>query len=192
MTGAEPSAGGPRSRQGRLLVAAPTLMDPHFQRAVLVMLEHSGDGALGLVLNQPTEIHAVDALPEPLCDLVPEAHLIHRGGPVQPAAVIILAEFDTPGRAAGIVVDRIGIVDPEEAVDDLAGHVGQLRVFGGYAGWGPGQLEGEIAEGAWIDVPAQPEDIFTTTPERLWSAALERKGGAFRLIARMPEDPSLN
>jgi putative transcriptional regulator len=192
MSDADPSVGGPRSRQGRLLVAAPTLMDPQLQRAVVVMLEHSEDGALGLVLNQPTEIHAVDALPEPLCDLVPEEHVIHCGGPVQPAAVIILAEFDTPDRAAGIVIDCIGIVDPDEAVDDLAQHVSRLRIFGGYAGWGPGQLEGEIAEGAWIDVPVQPEDIFTAAPERLWSAALERKGGAFRLVARMPEDPSLN
>jgi len=192
MNDAGPVAGGPYSRQGRLLVAAPTLLDPHFQRAVVVMLEHSEDGALGLVLNQPTEIHAVDALPEPLCDLVPDEHVIHCGGPVQPAAVIILAEFDTPDRAAGLVVDHIGIVDPEEAVDDLTDHVGRLRIFGGYAGWAPGQLEGEIAEGAWIDVPARPEDIFTSSPERLWSAALERKGGVFRLVARMPEDPSLN
>ncbi len=188
----DPARVGPRSRQGRLLVAAPTLMDPHFQRAVVVMLEHSEDGALGLVLNQPTEIHAVDALPEPLRDLIPQEHVIHCGGPVQPAAVIILAEFDSPDRAAGIVVDHIGIVDPEDAVGDLTRHVGRLRIFGGYAGWAPGQLEVEIAEGAWIDVPAQADDIFTATPERLWSSALERKGGVFRLVARMPKDPSLN
>jgi len=192
MSEPNPAAAGPRFRQGRLLVAAPTLMDPHFQRAVVVLLEHTDDGALGLVLNQPTEIQAADALPEPLCDLVPREQVIHSGGPVQPAAVIILAEFDAPERAAGIVVDRIGIVDPEEAVDDLAEHVGRLRIFGGYAGWAPGQLEGEIAEGAWIDVPAQAEDIFTATPEHLWSSALERKGGVFRLVARMPEDPSVN
>jgi putative transcriptional regulator len=192
MSGTDPVDGGPRFRHGRLLVAAPTLMDPQFQRAVVVMLEHSDDGALGLVLNQPTEIHAADALPEPLGALFPDGQVIHCGGPVQPAAVIILAEFDTPDRAAEVVVDRIGIVDPEEAIDDLTGHVGRLRIFGGYAGWAPGQLEGEIAEGAWIDVPARPEDIFTATPERLWSAALERKGGPFRLVARMPEDPSLN
>jgi putative transcriptional regulator len=192
MTDPNPAGGGPRFRQGRLLVAAPTLMDPHFQRAVLVLLEHTDDGALGLVLNQPTDIQAVDALPEPLCDLIPEEQVIHCGGPVQPAAVIILAEFDSPDRSAGIVVGHIGIVDPEDAEDDLAGHVSRLRIFGGYAGWAPGQLEVEIADGAWIDVQAEAEDIFTATPERLWSAALERKGGAFRLVARMPEDPSLN
>jgi putative transcriptional regulator len=191
MSAADPLNGGPRSRQGRLLVAAPTMLDPHFQRAVVVMLEHSDDGALGLVLNRPTQIHAADALPEPLCDLVPSEQVIHAGGPVQPAAVIILAEFDTPDRAGGLVVERVGIVDPED-VDDLSLHVGRLRIFGGYAGWGPGQLEGEIADGAWIDVPARPGDIFTAVPERLWSDALERKGGVFRLIARMPEDPSLN
>jgi putative transcriptional regulator len=183
---------GPRFRTGRLLVAAPTLLDPQFERAVIVMLEHSQEGALGLVLNQPTELRAGDALPEPLCDLVPDDAMVHNGGPVQPAAVIILAEFSRPERAAGIVVDRIGIVDPGGAAEELANEVGQVRIFGGYAGWGPGQLESEITDGAWIDVPAAREDIFTSTPDGLWSAALERKGGIFRLVARMPEDPSLN
>ena len=183
---------GPRFRGGRLLVAAPTLLDPQFNRAVIVILEHSDDGALGLVLNQPTDIQAADALPDPLCDLVPDEHLIHCGGPVQPTAVIILAEFDDPARAAGIVVGRIGIVDPDDAIDELAHRVGDVRIFGGYAGWSPGQLEAEISDGAWIDVPALRDDIFTDAPEALWSAALERKGGMFRLVARMPEDPSLN
>jgi len=168
------------------------LMDPNFQRAVLVMIEHSDDGALGLVLNQPTGIQAVDALPDPLRELVPASEVIHCGGPVQPSAVIILAEFDAPERAAGIVVGAIGVVDPDEVIDDLSDHVSELRIFGGYAGWGAGQLELEIADGAWIDVAALPQDIFTEAPERLWRDVLERKGGAYRLIARMPEDPSLN
>ena len=188
----DPRGNAPRYRGGRLLVAAPTLVDPHFRRAVLVMLEHSQDGALGLVLNQPTEIQAADALPDPLCELVPDTELIHVGGPVQPTAVIILAEFDTPERAAGLVIDRIGVVDPDGAIDDLSEHVGEVRVFSGYAGWAPGQLEAEIEQGAWIDVAAMAQDIFTGTPERLWREVLERKGGTFRLIARMPEDPSLN
>jgi putative transcriptional regulator len=106
--------------------------------------------------------------------------------------VIILAEFDAPERAAGIVVGAIGVVDPDEVIDDLSDHVSELRIFGGYAGWGAGQLELEIADGAWIDVAALPQDIFTEAPERLWRDVLERKGGAYRLIARMPEDPSLN
>lgn len=191
MTDPRPDA-EPIFRTGRLLVAAPTLLDPHFQRAVIIMLEHSEEGALGLVLNQPTEIQAAEALPEPLCDLVPDDEVVHSGGPVQPTAVIILAEFADAGRAAGIVLDRIGIVDPDSAVDELAHHVGDVRIFGGYAGWGAGQLEAEIASGAWIDVAAQRSDIFTVEPEALWSTALERKGGVFRLVARMPEDPSLN
>lgn len=183
---------GPRYRTGRLLVAAPTLLDPHFQRAVIIMLEHTEEGALGLVLNQPTGIHAAEALPEPLCDLVPDDEVVHTGGPVQPTAVIILAEFADATGAAGIVLDRIGIVNPDAAADELTNRVGDLRIFGGYAGWGAGQLEAEIASGAWIDVPAVRSDIFTVEPGELWSAALERKGGVFRLVARMPEDPSLN
>lgn len=192
MSAPESREQAPRYRAGRLLIAAPSLADPNFQRAVVVMLEHSEDGALGLVLNHPTEIRAADALPEPLCELVPDSAMIHAGGPVQPSAVIILAEFDAPERAAGIVVDHVGVVDPDGAVDDLADHVGGVRIFGGYAGWAPGQLEAEIAEGAWFDAAAYPQDIFTDDPERLWSEVLDRKGGTFRLIARMPEDPSLN
>jgi putative transcriptional regulator len=156
------------------------------------VIEHSEEGALGLVLNQPTEIAAGEALPEPLSELVPDDQVIHCGGPVQPAAVIILAEFDDPAMAAGQIVGQVGIVDPDDAVDELSQRVGEVRIFGGYAGWGPGQLEGEIADGAWIDVPAEPSDIFTVAPDGLWRTALERKGGVFRLVARMPEDPTLN
>lgn len=183
---------GPRFRRGRLLVAAPSLLDPNFFRTVVLMLEHSEDGALGLVLNRPMNLLARDAIPAPLGEAMGDDEPVHSGGPVQPEAVILLADFHQPEEAASLVVDTCGIVDPRADQESLGERVRRLRAFGGYAGWGGGQLEGEIAEGAWIDAEPVIEDVFTGEPERLWSRVLDRKGGGYRLIARMPEDPRLN
>jgi len=185
-------AAGPRFRRGRLLVAAPVLQDPNFHRAVVLMLEHSAEGALGLVLNRPTGIVAREAIPPPLGEALEAGEVIHSGGPVQPEAVIVLGDFSDPGEAASIAFGSVGIVDPRGGGEDLADHVRALRAFGGYAGWAGGQLEAEIAEGAWVDVEGRVEDVFTDAPEGLWSHVLDRKGGAYRLVARMPEDPRLN
>lgn len=182
----------PVSREGRLLVAAPTLHDPHFRRSVVLMLEHTPEGALGLILNRPMELVARDALPDGLADLLPEADHLHEGGPVQSDAIIVLAEFDDPAEAAGIAFGRVGIVDPGGELGGLEERTGAARAFGGYAGWSGGQLEEEIAQEAWIDAPATVEDVFAGDPSDLWSTVLDRKGGTWRIIARMPEDPSVN
>lgn len=182
----------PTSRRGRLLVASPTLVDPNFHRAVVLMLEHSEEGALGVILNRPSGTAAADALPPPLADLLPGEEPVHEGGPVQPEAVILLADFTDTSRAAGVAVGSVGIVDPNGDIEGLDEFVTTVRAFGGYAGWSGGQLEQEIAEEAWIDAVCLPEDVFTDDPERLWSRVLDRKGGSWRILARLPEDPSLN
>lgn len=184
--------GAPENRRGRLLVASPALQDPNFQRAVVLMLEHSTEGALGLVLNHPTTLLARDALPGPLAEAMSLGEHIHRGGPVQPEAVIVLAEFDRPEMAASIAFADVGVVDPDAESDGLDAGVRSLRAFGGYAGWSGGQLEQEIAEEAWIDAEPESADVFTAEAEGLWARVLERKGGAWRIIARMPDDPSQN
>lgn len=181
-----------RSLRGRLLVASPSLVDPNFRRAVVLMLEHSPEGALGLVLNRPTELVADDALPPGLAELLPAGELIHEGGPVQPEAVIVLADYIDPAEAPSVAFDTIGIVDPDSAETHGAARLRAARAFGGYAGWAEGQLEKEIQEEAWIDALAVPEDVFTQDPTGLWGRVLDRKGGSYRLVARMPEDPSLN
>jgi putative transcriptional regulator len=182
----------PASRRGRLLVASPTLVDPNFHRAVVLMLEHSEEGALGVILNRPSATAAAEALPAPLSDLLPDGEPVHEGGPVQPEAVILLADFTDPSRAAGVAVGSVGIVDPNGDIEGLGEVVAAVRAFGGYAGWSGGQLEQEIAEEAWIDAVCLPEDVFTDEPDRLWSRVLDRKGGSWRILARLPEDPSLN
>lgn len=181
----------PESRHGRLLIAAPALDDPNFRRAVVLMLEHSPDGALGLVLNRPTPLVSREALPGALAELMPPAERVFQGGPVQPEAVIVLADFEDASRAATIAFGSVGIIDPE-AEAAASGGVRAIRAFGGYAGWGAGQLERELAQDAWVDSPADAEDVFTDDHRGLWSRVLERKGGSWRLIARMPEDPSRN
>ncbi len=182
----------PDSRRGRLLVAAPSLTDDNFVRSVVLVLEHNDEGSLGLVLNRPSGLSAEEALPERISGLLPEGEQIHRGGPVQPEAVIVLADFVAPEHAASIAFDTVGIVDPDGDLDDLHSHVRTARAFGGYAGWGAGQLEREIEEEAWIDATGQADDVFTLEPAELWSRVLDRKGGSYRLVARMPDDPSLN
>jgi putative transcriptional regulator len=182
----------PANRKGRLLVAAPSLADPNFRRAVVLMLEHSDEGALGLVLNRPTPLVAREALPGALADAMPGDERVHQGGPVQPEAVIVLADFADATLAASVAFDEVGIVNPDADASRLDEGVRAIRAYGGYAGWGEGQLEREIAEEAWIDASPRRDDVFGDDPDGLWSRVLERKGGRWRLIARMPENPSVN
>ena len=97
-----------------------------------------------------------------------------------------------PDEAAALVLGSIGFLPGEIETAADVGSLARARVFAGYAGWGPGQLESEIAEESWILEPALPDDVFTDEPDELWSAVLRRKGGAFAVLALMPPDPSSN
>jgi putative transcriptional regulator len=185
------SEGESASRKGRLLVASPTLLDPNFRRSVVLLLEHDPEGALGVILNRPTPMLARGALPEGLAGVLGDDELVHEGGPVQPEALILLADFADPD-GEELAVGSVGIVGPGVDAEELSDRVRAVRAFGGYAGWGAGQLEAEIEEEAWLDADCLPGDVFTPDPDGLWSQVLERKGGPYRLLARMPEDPSLN
>jgi putative transcriptional regulator len=179
------------SLRGQLLVAAPDLLDPNFRRTVVLVGEHGDEGAMGVVLNRRTDVTVDEAAPV-LNDVVDGDDLVHVGGPVQPQAILVLGEFDEPERAGVLVFGAVGFLPVEvDGVDEI-GDLARARVFAGYAGWGPGQLESELAESAWIVEPAVPDDVFTRDPEALWSTVLRRKGGPFTLLATMPADPSLN
>ena len=172
------------SMRGKLLIAAPQLSD-YFARTVVLVLEHTDDGAMGLVLNRPTESEVVDAVPS-LSDLVDAEELVHAGGPVQPDSVLVLGDFEEPTEAGTQVVGTLGLLDPERPEAELH----RVRVFAGYAGWAPGQLDLELEQEAWIVAPADPEDAFSE--DDLWSEVLRRKGGEYALLATMPADPTLN
>jgi putative transcriptional regulator len=180
------------SLRGKLLLASPTMTDPNFARSVVLIAEHTDEGAMGLVLNRPAMTTVGEAVPD-LAWLATEAAPVYVGGPVAETAVIVLAEFDRPEVAGALVDGDLGFIgtdadDPEQ----LEGAVRRARVFAGHAGWGPGQLEDELAEDAWIVEPPRREEVFTADPDDLWAAILRRKGRRYALLSTMPPDPSLN
>jgi putative transcriptional regulator len=180
------------SLRGKLILASPILRDPNFARTVILIAEHTDEGAMGLVLNRPADSTVSEAVPD-LSWLAGDAEPVYVGGPVAETAVIVLAEFDRPELAGALVDGDLGFIgsdadDPER----LDGAIRRARVFAGHAGWGPGQLEDELAEDAWIVEPPQRDEIFTGDPADLWASVLRRKGQKFALLATMPPDPSLN
>jgi len=181
------------SLRGQLLIASPKIVDPNFRRVVVYMAEHTDDGAMGLVLNRAAETTVAEAVPD-LEWLAGDGDAgVWVGGPVSPASVIVLAEFEDPARAALVVEGDLGFVPAEiDDRDAFAAGVRRARVFAGHSGWGPGQLEAELEEDSWIVEPAQRTDVFTADPEALWSHVLRRKGSEYVLLATMPMDPSLN
>ena len=178
------------SLRGSLLIAGPSLFDPNFRRTVVLVGEHTDEGALGVVLNRPSPATVGEIVPT-LARLAGPGELLFFGGPVQPEEVVVLAEFAEPERADMLVLDRIGFlvgqVDPNQT-----GPIERARVFAGYAGWGPGQLEAELAEESWLLEPGRPDDVFAPEDLDLWRAAVLRKGRRFAVLSLMPPDPSLN
>jgi len=182
------------SLTGRLLVATPALRDPNFERTVVLIVAHEEGGALGVVLNRATEVQVSDVLGN-WGALAGDPAVVFEGGPVQPEAAICLART-RPGieelvgfnRVSGAVgtVDLSG--DPEQLVEGVVG----VRVFAGYAGWSPGQLEGEIAGGSWFVFDALPSDAFAPRPDDLWQMVLRRQGGLMAAVAHYPADPANN
>lgn len=179
---------------GSLLIAAPTMADPNFARSIVLLLDVGESGALGVVLNRPTELEVADVL-EPWADLVAGPRVLFQGGPVETdAALAVATVVDVDDEPVGWrrVSGATGLVDLDAPVEIMAHAVSALRIFAGYAGWGSGQLEAEIEEGAWYVVPAEPQDPFLGAPERLWASVLRRQGGQLAMLATMPAEPGMN
>jgi putative transcriptional regulator len=177
------------SLQGKLLVSSPALVDPNFRKTVVLIAHHDDDGAMGLVLSRPSEVAAADAVPA-LDGLPGATDPVFVGGPVQPEAFMELAEFADVGDAAAPIFGDVGFMPAESQPERLT--IRRVRLFAGYAGWGPGQLEAELAEPSWIVVAAETDDPFADDPDELWRSVLQRKGGPFALMENMPYDPGLN
>ncbi len=171
------------SQRGKLLIAAPSLFD-FFRRSVVLIVEHTEQGAFGIILNRRADADVAELVPD-LGPLVERGAPLWVGGPVAPDSIVVLGEFDEADISAGAITGNIGVVDPDGDVD-----VTRARVFVGHAGWGPGQLDEELEKDAWIVGDLEPEDVFTVGD--LWSEVVARRGGDFRLLATMPDDPSLN
>ncbi|HWE81465.1 MAG TPA: YqgE/AlgH family protein [Gaiellaceae bacterium] len=177
------------SLAGKLLISSPSLVDPNFRRTVVLVTHHDEEGAVGIVLSRPSEMRIDDAVPD-LGALPYADEVVYIGGPVQPEAVVVLAELDEPLEETEPIVGSVVYMPPGIDVDALP--ASRVRVFAGYSGWGPGQLERELEESAWIVAAALPQDVFASDPDDLWRTVLHRKGGKFTLIATMPFDPGLN
>ena len=178
------------SLRGQLLVSAGSLFDPNFRQTVVLVGQHTAEGALGVVLNRPSELVVADVFPS-LGSAVRDGERLYSGGPVRPESAVLLAELSNPEWADVLVFGSIGFLVGDVS-DAAKAAVLRARVFAGYAGWGAGQLESEMAQGSWILDPALPEDVFGEEPESLWGRVLRRKGGSFARLARVPFDPSTN
>jgi putative transcriptional regulator len=179
------------SLRGKLLIAAPTLMDPNFARSVVLIAAHDDQGALGLILNRPLDVPLADV--SPALDAIAEpGSTLHRGGPVAPDSAVVLADFRDPSLAALTVFGTVGFPSAECDLHSLAVGVRRARVFAGHAGWGPGQLDEELETDGWIVGQLAPDELWQLDNRGLWSTALTRKGGSFALLARMPDDPTVN
>jgi len=173
--------------KGRLVVATPLLADPNFDHTVVLVLEHSEDGALGVVLNRPSLTDVSEALPEWAEMVVPPSQ-VFVGGPVDRSAIVAVAHSATDDDVEGVapVAGRLGVVDLHRGRDHYLGDLDRLRLFAGYAGWGSGQLEAELEEGSWYLLDAQADDAFTEEPVELWRAVLQRAGGKLAQLASAP------
>ena len=185
--------------KGRLLVATPNLGDPNFERTVVLVLEHGGEGALGVVLNRPSDLDLAEPLPE-WARAAAHPPVVFIGGPVSPSAAVCLARVGANGRASGWeplpgvngTSGPLGTLDLDSDPDEAIPRLDEIRVFAGYAGWGPGQLEAEIEAGGWFVVDADAADPMSPAPENLWAAVLRRQRGTLALFAAYPADPSMN
>jgi len=186
----EPNGPLEESLRGKLLVASPALVDPNFARTVIFITEHNDEGAMGIVLDRPSETAVESVVPE-LAEIA-GGEPIYVGGPVQPEALVLLAEFSNLEAAAWIVVADVGLASADVDLEELAASVRRGRVYAGYSGWGPGQLEAEMEVESWIVEPPLPAELFPEDPATLWNDVLARKGGQYALLARMPVDPSVN
>lgn len=188
----------PHLSAGQLLVAVPDLGDPNFDRSVVFLLDHDGSGSLGVVLNRPTELPVAEVL-RGWSGLATEPDVVFSGGPVGPDGALALAAFDAVPVSLGVaprgwrpVVGGIGLIDLDTEPESVGADLRALRIFAGYAGWGSGQLDSELSQGAWIVVDSRPQDAFCAEPDRLYGDVLRRQGGELRLLATRPADPSLN
>ncbi|WP_067608426.1 YqgE/AlgH family protein [Nocardiopsis listeri] len=186
---------------GRLLVAAPLLQEDSFRRSVVFVVDDAVDGTLGVILNRPLEL-PVGEVVNSWSAYASSPAVMFSGGPVGTDSGIALGsaapEEAPPGwsplvdPSSGTGLDGVGVVDLDGPPEVLGSSLAALRVFAGYSGWGSGQLEGEIEEGAWFVVDAFADDLFGVAPEGLWSRVLRRQGGEMALLSTYPDDPTMN
>ncbi|GAA3992604.1 YqgE/AlgH family protein [Thermobifida alba] len=190
------------SLTGALLVASPLLEDPNFYRSVVFVIDDTPEeGALGVILNRPSELEVGEVLAD-WGEHVSHPAVMFAGGPVGTDAGLALAVPDNGHKPLGwrsleemdaeVWPSGLGTVDLDTPPQLVADALRRLRVFAGYAGWSAGQLRDEIDQGAWYVLPATVDDVFCADPRGLWSRVLRRQGGEVAFVATFPDDPTLN
>ncbi len=182
------------SLKGQLLIAGPGLLDPNFWRTVVLVGEHSEDGALGVVLNRPTPVSVGEVLAD-WREVVAEPEVLFQGGPVSTEGALAIGWLrDTEDVPVGFreVHGPLGVVDLDTPVELIDGSLSGMRIFAGYAGWGSEQLAAEIEEGSWYVVPGEARDVFRDDPSDLWRDVLRRQPGEMAWHSTRPVDPELN
>lgn len=177
---------------GRLLVATPLIGDPNFERVVVLLLAHGPEGAFGVVLNRPSDT-SVDEVAPGWGDHVAGPGVVFVGGPVALDAVVGIGRpAGEPTGGFSPLAGGVGTVDLHHPPDPGSRPWAGLRLYAGSAGWAPGQLEDEVAEGAWWPLDSSPDDVLTGDPSGLWKRVLRRQVGPTAWFANCPHDPTAN
>jgi putative transcriptional regulator len=190
---------GAELRIGDLLVATPSLLDPNFERTVVLVLDLDENGALGVVLNRPSTVEVREILPD-WTEVARSPEVLFQGGPVSTDSALAVATSTTAAGAdedaepVGFrrLYDDVGIVDLDTPTEIVVPALNGMRIFAGYAGWGEEQLAAELQSGAWFVVPSEPTDLFGDDPLGLWMRVLRRQPGELAWVSTQPADPTLN
>lgn len=178
---------------GKLLVSIPDLGDDNFDQTVVMVIEHDAEGALGLVLNRPSATPVAEHLPD-LVPLVATPAVFFVGGPVAVGGLLALGRrtLDVAPTHSTVIAGPVVLVEPQALIDGRVEGLDVVRVFTGYSGWAPGQLDAELASGAWHVVSMLPDDVFTSDPDQLWRSVMRRQGGRLAAQGLYPDDLSVN
>ena len=179
---------------GHFLIAKTALQDPNFDRGIVLICRHDDEGAFGLVVNRPSPLPLIAAMP-PLAGLDGGSEFLMTGGPCEEERIFLLHRSEQI--AGTLAAPGVYLGDDLECVEQIqtlnaSGLCPEFRCFGGYAGWAPGQLEFEFHQQAWLLAPAQGKHIFETPSHLIWAEVLRDMGGEYRLMAETPRNPDLN
>ena len=183
-------------RTGALLVATPDLTGPTFSRTVIYLVSHGDGGSLGVVLNRPSEVPVHNVLPQ-WNALAAKSQVVFVGGPMRPDAAMcvgVAVSGRRLGELSGVAPIRgpVCLIDTDAEPDDLAPSLRGIRLFGGHAGWSPGQLHDEVERGSWYVVPGQPDDILAPPAVDLWFTVMRRQPFPLAWQAWHPGDLTRN
>lgn len=182
----------PKYLKGQLLLDSGQLSGSFFQRTVVLICQHDAEGAFGLVLNRSSGNNLGEMIVSDVPDLIRDQPL-YLGGPVQLSALSFLhSDIFLPEASVLPNLELGHSLDTLVELGESFSSTRKMKMFAGYAGWSPGQLEDEMKRKAWLTHPASIDLVFDTDSENLWQRIMRQKGLKYRLLAEMPEDVSLN